>query len=305
MYPYYRRPSLFWPIILIGVGVIFLLRNAGVIIGDPWPIVLNLWPVLLIVIGLDILFGRRSAVGGLVSTVLALAVVGFVIWLLVAQPNLPGLTIGGELKQETIEYPLSDIRSAEVNLSFATGDNRVYPLGDSSKLIEGDIRYYGTLRFDANESDNRARVDLSSEARIHLFLGFGAPERWEVGLNQRVTYDLDISLGTGRVDLDLSRLTLDGGRIDVGVGPAELRLPSTGGFTLRINGGVGSLRILAPREVELRAEVDTGIVGGFNPGPRLRSVGDDTYETEGFRSSDNTITLIVDVGVGSITVEDQ
>ena len=67
---YRRGPDLFWPIILIGAGIIFLLSNLGVITGNPWPILWNLWPVLLIVIGLDILFGRRSMLGGLIGAAL-------------------------------------------------------------------------------------------------------------------------------------------------------------------------------------------------------------------------------------------
>ncbi len=39
------RPDLFWPIILIGAGVIFLLANLGVIPSNPWPLIWNLWPV--------------------------------------------------------------------------------------------------------------------------------------------------------------------------------------------------------------------------------------------------------------------
>ncbi len=60
-----RGPDLFWPIILIGAGVIFLLANLGIIPSNPWPLIWNLWPVILIVIGLDILLGRRSLLGGL------------------------------------------------------------------------------------------------------------------------------------------------------------------------------------------------------------------------------------------------
>ena len=49
---YRTGPRLFWPIILIGVGVIFLLNNLGVITGSPWEVIWRLWPVLLIALGL-------------------------------------------------------------------------------------------------------------------------------------------------------------------------------------------------------------------------------------------------------------
>lgn len=45
--------SLFWPVVLITIGVVFLLRNLGSLNGDAWEVILNLWPLLLIVLGLD------------------------------------------------------------------------------------------------------------------------------------------------------------------------------------------------------------------------------------------------------------
>ena len=52
--------SLFWPIILIGVGLIWLLGNFGIISGANLAVLFRLWPLALIVIGLDLLFGRQS-----------------------------------------------------------------------------------------------------------------------------------------------------------------------------------------------------------------------------------------------------
>lgn len=302
---YHRRPSLFWPIILIGVGVIFLLNNLGIIQGNPWALIVQFWPVLLIVIGLDILFGRRTAAGSVISATLAVLVIGGVIWLLAARPhiNLPGVDLGGELTRESISHPLGDIQSAEVSIDFSSGENRLYALGDSPSLIEGDLAHYGQLRFSVSErSGNAATVRLGSERRISI-VGLATSEDWQVGLNTRPTYDLEINLGMGHAELDLSRFKLSGGRVNAGVGSAEVNLPATGKFRLRIDGGVGSLRIVAPSGLGLRAEVNTG-VGSFNAGSRLRTVGADVYETEGFSSAENAITLDIDIGVGSVTIDD-
>jgi DUF4097 and DUF4098 domain-containing protein YvlB len=48
--PYYRRHSLFGPILLVGIGVLFLLRNMGAIPNLGWWFA-RYWPVLLIVWG--------------------------------------------------------------------------------------------------------------------------------------------------------------------------------------------------------------------------------------------------------------
>ncbi len=57
-----RRGSLFWPLLLIAVGIFLLLDNVGVLKGDTWATIISLWPVLLIVIGLDVIYKREGLV---------------------------------------------------------------------------------------------------------------------------------------------------------------------------------------------------------------------------------------------------
>ena len=68
-----RRGSLVGPLILIGLGVVFLLNNLGALDWNVWEVIFSLWPVLLIAAGLDVLFGRRSGWGALVSLMLIVA----------------------------------------------------------------------------------------------------------------------------------------------------------------------------------------------------------------------------------------
>lgn len=48
---------MFFSLILIVTGIVFLLKNLGYISGTAWSII---WPVILIVIGLGILLKRRN-----------------------------------------------------------------------------------------------------------------------------------------------------------------------------------------------------------------------------------------------------
>ena len=47
---------MFFGLIIIIVGLVFLLKNLGLIGGDIWPII---WPCLVIALGLSILFKRK------------------------------------------------------------------------------------------------------------------------------------------------------------------------------------------------------------------------------------------------------
>ncbi len=62
----HRPHSLFFPLLLIGVGVVLLLKTLGLITGDVWQMFLVGWPVLLIVSGLDSIYRRDGIVGGVV-----------------------------------------------------------------------------------------------------------------------------------------------------------------------------------------------------------------------------------------------
>jgi len=55
--------SLFWPLLLITVGVVFLLRNLGGMESDTFGTLLKLWPVLLIAMGLDGLLQGHGVAG--------------------------------------------------------------------------------------------------------------------------------------------------------------------------------------------------------------------------------------------------
>lgn len=306
-----RGPDLFWPIILIGAGIIFLLANLGVITGNPWPILWNLWPVILIVIGLDIMFGRRSLLGGLIGAGLGLVLIAGLIVLLIAQPNLPGLNFNmGNAAMQTrhIEAPLAGVQSATVSLNYGSGSYRLYALRDSDKLIDGEVSYYGDLTFDVNAANDRADVQIESRFSGRFF-GFMMPdEKWDIGLNTQPIYNLDLNYGAGGGNADVSQLTLSGGQINGGSGPVEVRLPATGQFTLNADGGSGGLTFRVPGKMALRVEYEQGS-GGLNPGARLPLVSGDrnrqaVYETENFGAASNAITLIVNGGSGSVTIVD-
>lgn len=80
--PRYR--SIFWPLVLIAVGVLWLLSNFNIVSGANLFALVRLWPLLLIAVGLDILFGRRP----LISGVLAVATVGALVAAVVFAPQL-------------------------------------------------------------------------------------------------------------------------------------------------------------------------------------------------------------------------
>ena len=308
-----RLPSVFLPLVLIGAGVLLLLSNLGYLPWQSWNLLWRLWPLLLVGLGIDLLIGRRSLVGAILSGFLILLLIGGAVVVVLFAQNIPAwVAVSGpaEWRSQHVEYPLGDVERASVTIHYTSLPGYLSALRDSPNLVEGDITYRGQLVFDADVRGDRAEVNLDSHSSGIWF----APDfleqrdgRWDVKLNPNVPLEFTLDAGSGRCDLDLTGLQINELFLDVGSGAADLRLPADSSFEARIDGGSGRLRITLPESVGMRVELNSGS-GAFRPGERFRLVegsqGDDgVWETQSFQSAEHRIMLQLDQGSGSISLE--
>jgi hypothetical protein len=308
-----RAPSFFWPIVLIGAGVLLLLSNLGYISSSTWNVLLQLWPVLLIAFGIELLFGRRSMVGALISGLLILVLLGAVVAAVFISPQIPalsGLVEAPAWRTEQVEYPLGSIQQATVNIDWSSLPGTVRALQSSSSLVQGEIAYRGNLVFDVRVRDNQADVEIGQRFTGAWFGPFdvlrGGDHRWVLGLNPNVGLDLRVNGGSGPCTLDLWGLQLDTLNVDVGSGPIDLSLPAGDTFNATIVGGSGPLTILVPSGTGVRAVLDSGS-GPFHPGEQFALVsgeqrGDGVWESADWQTAKQQIELRIDQGSGPVTI---
>ncbi|MBN1810782.1 MAG: hypothetical protein JXA14_02995 [Anaerolineae bacterium] len=311
-----RHPaSLFWPIVIIGAGVALLLSNLGYLPWASWNIMWRLWPLLLIALGIDLLIGRRSIFGAIVSAILIAALVGGAVALAFFAPSIPQLaelTQSPEWRTTHVEQALEGVERASVTIDTGSVPCVLSELSDSPNLIEGDITYRGTLIFDAPVRGGRANVRLDS-----YFAGpwwgwspdFGAaPDAaWDVKLSPKVPLDLNLDTGSGHCDFDLSGLQINNLVVDSGSGAVDLTLPADSSFKGTIDAGSGRVAITLPTGVGARVVLDSGS-GAFRPDERFEMVsgerGDDSvWETENYDTAKVTIELKIDQGSGALVIE--
>lgn len=331
-----RQRSLFWPIVLIGIGVIWLLGNLGVISAANVSVLFRLWPLVLIVVGVELLIGRNSP--GL-SALIGIGAVVLLVLLMIVGPSL-GWAADVEVKTASFSEPLEDARSARVSLNLGVADTHVGALSDSNDLITADLSYVGEVDFVA-QGETEKVISLSQTSAEDNggfnFFGFGwffqgEQLNWNIGLSPEVPIDLSINGGVGEANLDLSSLQVTGLNVSSGVGAMTVNLPSSGesysarlssgvgefnvtipegpDVTLNINGGVGESTIDVPEGAGVRVDADSG-VGGVNlPSNFIRTSGDDdnfvgergVWETEGFAQADQRIIITFNGGVGGLNV---
>jgi hypothetical protein len=312
-----RSLSLFWPLVLVSVGVLLLLSNLGYLPGASWNLLWRLWPLLLIALGIDVLIGRRSLVGAIVSGVLILMLIGGATLIVLFARNIPAMSQfaqAGEWQVEHVEHPLDDIESASVSIDWTSLPGRLTALTDSPNLIEADVAYRGDLIFDAEERGSHVTIELDTALYgvvpwPPFPAGFTerAGRRWDVELSPDVPLELWLDVGSGSCSFDLTELQISDLFIDSGSGSVDLSLPPAGSYEIEIDGGSGSMEIVLPQSVGARVDLDSGS-GAFNPDGRFRLVtgrrrGDGVWETENFDTAEHRVRFAIDQGSGSINID--
>lgn len=310
----HHTPNLFFPILLIGAGVILLLTNLGMVTQNPVLLLVQFWPLLLIVAGIQLFFERTGVLSTVVSVVLGLAVVAAA----VLYVTLPGERVAptwfdwnwnwfprsGELHTQSISKPLEGAHIATANINLPSGRGSIKPVNDTANLVEGDFTYLGTLTTNVTHSGDTANIVVDSTHPNNGLEFLMGPQRWDVRLNPSVPLDLALDVGSGAHEFDLRGFQVKGITLDQGSGDTTFRLPEKGQYHFKIDLGSGSLNVVMPKGLPVRVTHDIGS-GSLNVYDTYRANGwnqKGTYETDGFNQTGDYVIFDVGMGSGSVTI---
>lgn len=323
--------SFFWPVILLGAGVIWLLSNLKIIPTENLWLLLRLWPVLLIMAGLDVLFARRLP---LIGALLGLLVLAGVVFILLNGDDL-GLKRDIEPRTESFSVEVGESTSVDLDLSLSVQETSVSVLQNSSNLFEAEIGHIGEIKFNVVGTGDK-HIDLA-QVGVESWFSWVLPDVegkeliWDIGLSPQVPFDLDVNASTGSTELDLAGMQLERFRYDASTGSSTIILPaSTEGYDTHIDCSTGSMQIVFPAESNLTARLDgsTGRIvldvpesaavqvdvkdGGTGalrlPADMVKVSGGENgdegvYQTPNFESATYQLVIIIeDIGTGSIEV---
>jgi len=293
------RRSLSWPLILITIGLVFLLVNFGLIPGVTALSLLTLWPLLLILAGVDIAIGRRWPVAalGIDVGVIALGLV-----LLATQPSFIGGPVFSFGEQSGGERDVSMGRDSATSLKLEVngGAGRFRISGGSTMLVEAhsgndDLRLRRADLRPGGHAD--ARIDQSGNRHVS-----GAAIDVEVRIASDIPTDLTVDGGAGEFFVDLSSVTVTKAELNVGAASLTLTLPKpTAAVSIEVNAGASSIVIDVPEGVEARVTMDGALLSLRSTNARVVA-GGSTAETAGYGSATARVTVSVTAGASSVTI---
>ena len=306
------RRSLSWPLILIAIGLVFLLVNFGYIPGVTAVQLLNLWPLLLILAGVDIAIGRRWPLAALGIDV---AVIALGLALLTTQPTVFSGPFffdrdSGVVGQRDVSVERQSVTSLSLDINGGAGRFRVS--GGSTMLVEAhspneDLRLR-RAEFDKSGEHADVRIDHNGNRRAG-----GVMAEVETRVASDVPIDLELNGGAGEFFIDLSDMIVSSAELNVGAASLTLTLPRPTPATaapttkpapevrIEVNAGASSIIIDVPEGVEARVTTNGALLSLRSTNARL-TVNDSSAETSGYASATARVTVRVTAGASSITI---
>lgn len=335
------RPSrsVFAPMILIAAGVFFLLDNLNILPPLNWSLAFRFWPLLLIMLGLNVLVVQiRRPWGTLLSLLVVLVTLGIFGYLLLSESGAPlidrlGLSTNyADVNEESFAVGLEGTESAEMTLDLGNYPVQLTNLNDTENLISGTVwSTRGVLVEPQSDAEGQVNVTVKEESGSDWILDpsewLTGDYTWEIGISPEVPVELTINAGNGSVDawlasLLLTRLSVNGGNggfdasfpggnydisVDGGNGRLSIELPDKGRQEMELEGGNGSITLTLSPDMEAQLQFDEGsgnvsVDGRFE---LVRGDGDEgVYQTEGYEDAPNRILIIAQTGNGRLTIRE-
>lgn len=292
-----RRNKIGFGIFLVTVGIFFLLASIGIV---DWTIIYSifkLWPLLLVVIGINIVFNRNVIVRAITwLTLLAVLITYSYVF--------HGSNFGKPIESRNVTISkLAETKSG----SFATGLGFIDLNIDSTNddLIDGTIAARG-LQEDINYSESKDNVDINYTQDEHTFdfLNSAGKQNAKLNINKDISWD-KIKVDTGFVngDLDLSELMVSNIDINSGFSKFKLKLSDKSIETnIKINTGFSEFAISVPQNAGLRIKID----GALNS-KSFNNVGvtkdGDYYVSQNYDTAASKIDINCSMGFSKITID--
>lgn len=310
--------------VFVLLGVLLLGRNFGWFDFE-WSELLRFWPVLIILLGINVIWGKSSPAATIVLVILlALAIPATIVrnvrdnwkhdhrfeW---SERNGDRADSDddsrrsrrGTRTQRLIEPYVDSLSAATLRL---TGGAAEFDLKETTdQLVEADARLsFGKASLQKRSADGKTELTLALSGNgdgREIWDNDGFNNHLDVKLNPAPLWDLDFEFGAGQADFDLSRYRVRTLNLKTGVASAQIRLGDRNDqTTVNVESGVAEVEFKVPRSAGCRIETDGALnLKDFDRDDFVRR--GDAYETPGYAQATRKINIRFEGGLGKWKVQ--
>jgi len=305
---------LFWGLILIAIGMLFILNNLGVI-NFSWYSFWRLWPLILLFWGISIL-----PIKDLVKYILLGVVIVSMFLVINRLPegrpwywhfrhpdhsfrwewdDNDNDSVTKTYSDQSLSVPFDSLAKRGIlNLDAAAGDFKIK--GGTTEFLSfsksGDIGNYELTTKD-NKGDKEITLKMQEGTSRHNI----RKNEVNIRLNTNPSWNLDMDLGAASADFDLSDYKIDTANFDAGASSIDVKLGDRNSKTVAVfNAGASSIHVSVPKTAGCEVTSESFLVSKTLDG--FDNKGNHVYQTPNFNSNKIKIYITIKTAVSSIDI---
>ena len=272
---YYKQDrSIFWPLLLISTGVVWVMINQDLIEFRSLTLLFRFWPILLVIAGVQLIFGRRYP---WIHNFFLLLIFGGMVYLLYKAEDFN--LVSEQVYQKEEFEATGEAESMKVDLDIEYGTLSVSPITTGNELMLATVYHDGDVYYHDNEETERDIRLILENDDIFVF-NFDWFEHLEtetdiaLTTNTLLDFSADMSSGDGDFqlgELSLERLTIENSSGDLTIdlppgeypanisnssGNVQVDVANNTDMDIRINVSSGNVTIVLPDDVQGNIEID-------------------------------------------------
>lgn len=284
-------------VFLLSVGVIWALMSMGVI---TWSIInafFILWPLIFVVIGVNIIFRRNAIVGAIAWVAFLAALVSYSYFV----EDIKYKGNGTAAYNDVVIERHADIQKGELKISLG-GAGITLDDSNTANLLNAEIQDKN-IRYTQNFDNEKASISFFKR-QYNLFNFNTGVNNYKnrFHLNNQVVWGIDIDTGAVNGDFDLSGLAVDKLTLDTGASNFEFTFGEKAqNPKIIVNAGASKIDFYVPKAAGVKVKLDGGLNSTNFDGPEWEKK-DGYYYTKGFDEAKVQIVMDVNMGVGKLGV---
>jgi len=290
-----RRSYIFWGVILISFGGIFILDGINLLPGNPLE---YLWQVFLIILGTWIIINSCRKTKDEKTEYFSIALQGATQAKIRINHGAGLLNINsGAKKGELLTYS---------SMGTIQQYTRQGLLNINSGAKKGELLTYssiGTIQQYTRHDGDFMEARLSPGSDIIPLLGLAEGFNWNIQLNNEIPLSLILETGASQTIADFSDLNITDLKLSTGASTSTIVLPSIPNKSeVSVNAGVASLNIQVPVNVSARIRVKDDLTSLSIDKDRFTRIDANTYQSQDYSYGAHQTEIKIEAGVGSITI---
>ena len=282
-------------LIFVTIGIFLLLANLGFINYNVFYSLVNLWPLLLIVIGINVIFRNNKIISYITWALFFIVLIVYGVYTQNTE-DISGPNTTDEVFMER------NTNTMYGNLDLDLGASSLGIDSTDDDLLAADLRGR-SLDYWQKYSNGDKNVDIGFESR-GFSIGNIQPHEatYDFYLNSDIIWDIELDLGALSGELNLENIPVRSVDLDSGAASLAIMLGNKHDLDFSIDSGASSIDLIIPENVGLRIDMDTGLTSSNIEDLGLTDNGD-YYISSNYDSADVKINMDIDMGVGKINFQ--